>query len=57
MSLPTFFQLCQPRDDVVRDSIQEADYPADLAQVLRGEAPVETAWAHEAAGMAGNTTL
>jgi hypothetical protein len=57
MSLPTIFELCQPRDNVFRGAIQEADYPADLAQVLRGEAPEEPAWAHEAAGMAGGTTL
>jgi hypothetical protein len=42
MSLPTIFDLCQPRDDVVRGAIQEADFAADLAQVLRGEAPDET---------------
>lgn len=42
MSVPTIFDLCQPRDDVVRGAIQEADFAADLAQVLRGEAPDET---------------
>ncbi len=42
MSLPTIFELCQPRDDVVRGAIQEGDFAADLAQVLRGEAPDET---------------
>ena len=41
MSLPTIFKLCQPRDDVVRGAI-EADFAANLAQVLRGEAPDET---------------
>ncbi len=42
MLLPTIFEICEPRDDVVRGAIQEADFAADLAQVLRGEAPNET---------------
>ena len=40
MSLPTLFELCVPREDVVRGSIAESDFAADLAQVLRGDAPV-----------------
>lgn len=39
MSLPTVFDLCVPRDDVQRGSIAESDFAADLAQVLRGDAP------------------
>ena len=39
MSLPTIFDLCVPREDVQRGSIAESDFAADLAQVLRGEAP------------------
>ncbi len=37
----TLFDLCTPRDDVLRGSVQESDFAADLAQVLRGEAPRE----------------
>lgn len=40
--LPTIFETCEPREDVLRGVIQEADFAADLAQVLRGEAPDET---------------
>ncbi len=39
MSLPTLFDLCTPRDDVLGGNIQESDFAADLAQVLRGEGP------------------
>ena len=41
MSLPTLFELCVPREDVVRGSIAESDFAADLAQVLRGDAPAD----------------
>ncbi len=41
MALPTLFDVCVPRDDVLRGSIQESDFAADLAQVLRGEGPQE----------------
>src|SRR5690606_31084780 len=37
----TIFDLCSPRDDVLRGSLQESDFAADLAQVLRGQAPPE----------------
>jgi predicted AAA+ superfamily ATPase len=39
MSLPTLFDLCIPRDDVRNGNIQESDFAADLAQVLRGDGP------------------
>lgn len=39
MALPTIFDLCVPREDILRGTITEADFAADLAQVLRGEAP------------------
>jgi hypothetical protein len=39
--LPTIFDLCQPRDDVLKGALTEADFAADLAQVLRGEGPKE----------------
>jgi hypothetical protein len=31
----------QPRPDVLKGTIQESDFAADLAQVLRGDAPEE----------------
>jgi hypothetical protein len=41
MSIPTIFDLCEPRDDVVAGAITESDFAADLAQVLNGTAPSE----------------
>jgi len=41
MTLPTIFDLCEPRQDVLLGSISESDFAADLAQVLRGDAPKE----------------
>jgi predicted AAA+ superfamily ATPase len=41
MILPTLFDLCEPRRDVLLGTIAEADFAADLAQVLRGDAPEE----------------
>jgi hypothetical protein len=35
MSLPTIFDLCEPREDVRQGAISESDFAADLAQVLR----------------------
>lgn len=37
----TIFDLCTPRDDVLRGSVQESDFAADLAKVLRRDAPAE----------------
>ena len=39
MDLPTLFELCDPRPDVLAGNIAESDFAADLAQVLRGDAP------------------
>jgi len=39
MPLPTLFDLCQPRQDVLDGAITMSDFAADLAQVLRGDAP------------------
>ena len=39
MDLPTLFDLCEPRPDVLAGNIAESDFAADLAQVLRGDAP------------------
>jgi len=41
MALPTIFDICTPRDDVLRGAITESDFAADLAQVLREDAPGE----------------
>ena len=35
------FDICRPRDDVLQGAIKESDFAADLAQVLRGDAPPE----------------
>ena len=37
MTVPTIFETCQPRDDVLRGTISEADFAADLAQVITGK--------------------
>lgn len=41
MSLPTIFDLCEPRADVCAGSATDADFAADLARVLRGDAAEE----------------
>jgi hypothetical protein len=41
MTLATIFDLCEPRQDVLQGTISESDFAADLAQVLRGDAPEE----------------
>lgn len=43
MALPTVFDLCRPRQDVLAGTITESDFAADLAQVIRGTAPKEYA--------------
>jgi hypothetical protein len=35
------FDICEPRSDVLQGSVKESDFAADLAQVLRHEAPEE----------------
>jgi hypothetical protein len=37
------FEICTPRDDVLKGTIAESDFAADLAQVLKGDAPEEYA--------------
>ena len=37
MTVPTIFDACRPRADVLKGNIAEADFAADLAQVIRGE--------------------
>ena len=36
MKIPTVFEGCQPRQDVLSGSVSEADFAADLAQVIVG---------------------
>jgi hypothetical protein len=42
MNLPTVFETCAPREDVLKDSLAEADFAADLAKVIR--APRGNLW-------------
>ena len=37
MTVPTIFENCRPRADVLEGSIAEADFAADLAQVIVGK--------------------
>ena len=41
MAIPTIFESCQPRPDVLKGSLAEADFAADLAQVIAGRGPQE----------------
>lgn len=36
MTLPNMFEVCTPREDVLKGAIAESDFAADLAQVLKG---------------------
>ena len=38
MALPTIFDTCRPRPDVLDGTVTDADFAADLAQVLTGKA-------------------
>jgi hypothetical protein len=38
MTLPTVFETCEPREDVLSGTVAEADFAADLAKVIRGTA-------------------
>ena len=38
MTLPSIFDLCKPRDNVVKGTIADSDYAANLANVLTGRA-------------------
>ncbi len=37
MTIPTIFETCQPRPDVLSGRVSEADFAADLAQVIVGK--------------------
>jgi predicted AAA+ superfamily ATPase len=39
--MKNLFDLCTPREDVLKGTARESDFAADLAQVLNGDAPVE----------------
>ena len=41
VSIRTIFDTCRPRPDVVRGAVAEADFAADLAQVVNGEGSPE----------------
>ena len=41
MTVPTVFETCRPRADVLRGAIAEADFAADLAQVIVGNGSAE----------------
>lgn len=41
MSVPSIFDLCEPRQDVLQGAVTEADFAADLAQVIRVAGPDE----------------
>ena len=38
MNLPSVFETCEPREDVLKGTIADADFAADLAKVIRGTA-------------------
>ena len=42
-STPTIFDLCEPRPDVRAGTAMDSDFAADLARVLRGDAPPDYA--------------
>ena len=41
MAIPTVFDTCTPRSDVLRDEIAEADFAADLASVVASKRSAE----------------
>ena len=41
MTIPAIFETCRPRPDVLKGAVAEADFAADLAQVIAGRGPVE----------------
>ena len=43
MTTPTIFESCRPRADILSGSVADADFAADLAQVIRGRASEEYA--------------
>src|SRR5664279_5890900 len=41
MSLPTIFDTCHPRADVLAGTIRDDEFMADLSRVVNGTAPVD----------------
>ncbi len=41
MTVPTIFETCHPREDVLKGAITESDFAADLAQVITGKGSAE----------------
>ena len=41
MTIPTIFDTCRPRADILAGSVADADFAADLAQVIAGRASEE----------------
>ena len=41
MTIPTIFETCRPREDVLRGAVAEADFAADLASVIAGRGSPE----------------
>ena len=41
MSIPTIFEACRPRSDVLSGAVTDADFAADLASVVAGRATAE----------------
>ena len=37
MSIPTIYEICRPRTDVLQGNVADADFAADLAQVIVGK--------------------
>ena len=41
MTIPTIFETCRPRADVLAGRVSDADFAADLASVVAGRASAE----------------
>ena len=41
MTIPTIFDTCRPRTDVLHGGISDADFAADLASVISGSKTTE----------------
>jgi predicted AAA+ superfamily ATPase len=42
-AVPNVFSACKPKEDVLKGAMADAEFAADLAQVLRGNAPAQYA--------------
>ncbi len=41
MTIPTIFETCRPRSDILQGAVKDEDFAADLAQVIRGAGSAE----------------